>query len=143
MKAYKKLYVSWFASLMVLLLVSFLISSFWKTSFPYGIYVEMKDITLPLVLYTFLGGLTVVINTYKIYANWLKKDVTSWKTNYYCLKNNLKIAIAIIFIASITAFIIPSEVFKLFMSIMIPASLIIFSGFITELLMFKYYLKLS
>ena len=124
---------------LTILAVSFLIYKYWETSFPYGQYIDMSTIVWQLVAFVFLD-IIVVIN----YFSWIKGDIDKWKRNYISLKIAYKRCfIIIILILAMLAFIIPSAVFKFYMSAMIPASIIIFSGVGVELLMLKYYLKLS
>lgn len=139
MKNYKKLFISISLTILTLLFVTFLIYKYWKTSFPYGQYIDMSTIVWQLVTFVFLDIIVVIIN----YLSWTKGDIDKWRRNYISLKIAYKRCFVIILILAVLAFIIPSVVFKFFMSVMIPASIIIFSGVGVELLMLKYYLKLS
>lgn len=143
MKNYKKLFITMLTVVLTILAVSFLIYKYWKTSFPYGQYVDMSTITWQLVVFVFLDVGVLIINLGTLYFSWIKGDDEKWVRNYISLKVAFKRCLLVLLIAIIIAFIIPSVVFKFFMSAMIPASLIIFSGVGVELLMFKYYLKLS
>lgn len=124
---------------LTILAVSFLIYKYWETSFPYGQYIDMSTIVWQLVAFVFLDIIVVIIN----YFSWIKGDIDKWKRKYISLKIAYKRCFIIILILAMLAFIIPSAVFKFYMSAMIPASIIIFSGVGVELLMLKYFLKLS
>ncbi len=139
MKDNKKIIITMLTVVLTILAVSFLIYKYWKTSFPYGQYIDMSTIVWQLVSFVFLDIIVVIIN----YLSWTKGDIDKWKHNYISLKIAYKRCFAIILILAVLAFIVPSVVFKFFMSVMIPASIIIFSGMGVELLMLKYYLKLS
>ena len=139
MKDNKKIIITMLTVVLTILAVSFLIYKYWKTSFPYGQYIDMSTIVWQLVAFVFLDIIVVIIN----YLSWTKGDIDKWKHNYISLKIAYKRCFAIILILAVLAFIVPSVVFKFFMSVMIPASIIIFSGMGVELLMLKYYLKLS
>lgn len=139
MKDNKKIIITMLTVVLTILAVSFLIYKYWKTSFPYGQYIDMSTIVWQLVAFVFLDIIVVIIN----YLSWIKGDIDKWKRNYISLKIAYKRCLAIVLILVLIAFIVPSVVFKLFMSVMIPASIIIFSGVGVEILMPKHYLKLS
>lgn len=139
MKDNKKIIIAMLTVVLTILAVSFLIYKYWETSFPYGQYIDMSTIVWQLVAFVFLDIIVVIIN----YFSWIKGDIDKWKRNYISLKIAYKRCFIIILILAMLAFIIPSAVFKFYMSAMIPASIIIFSGVGVELLMLKYFLKLS
>ena len=139
MKDNKKIIIAMLTVVLTILAVSFLIYKYWETSFPYGQYIDMSTIVWQLVAFVFLDIIVVIIN----YFSWIKGDIDKWKRKYISLKIAYKRCFIIILILAMLAFIIPSAVFKFYMSAMIPASIIIFSGVGVELLMLKYYLKLS
>lgn len=143
MKGYKRLFVSIVTTVLTLLLVTFLIYKYWNTSFPYGLYIDMSEIAWQLFAFVFLDGFTLVVTFVNLYNHWANGDKGKWKRNYISLKVALRNCLIIIVVAILLVFIIPRTAFKFFMSIMIPASIIIFSGFGVELLLFKYYLKLA
>lgn len=74
MKENKKLFVSIFATVLSLLIVTFLIYKYWNTSFPYGLYVEMSEITWQLFALVFLDGFTLFVTFVNLYNYWLKGD---------------------------------------------------------------------
>ena len=74
MKENKKLFVSIFATVLSLLIMTFLIYKYWNTSFPYGLYVEMSEITWQLFAFVFLDGFTLFVTFVNLYNYWLKGD---------------------------------------------------------------------